>query len=167
MIQIQIKVGKLLPEGRILNTTEQWKALDDIIWDGYSEWNANFHKLKDGKTKMLKRNIDYDHVTKYHNTIHLDDIIVPEGYLVTGRFLFLITTLFLLMILIIYLGVRFAHGLGGSNTGNYQPFILEVQATPFDIVTGKLTFSKIYPPTWINARTMTPRPPIYNNQRYC
>ncbi|KAH0554729.1 hypothetical protein KQX54_012466 [Cotesia glomerata] len=127
MIHVQIKEGQLLPYGEI-NLT-RWKDLEAF---DYSEENGCFYldsSSADSKNRVMTPGRDYGPAEK----INLDDLVAPPGYLVTGvRF-------------------RFAWDSRAWPLLRRGTTQLEIQATKFDFVQGKL-FGKSF---WVPASSMS------------
>lgn len=69
IIHLQIQEAALLPQGNINVTSMRWKPVDD-------------YKITD---KNVLNGIDYHTMTWDKRAMDLDDLIVPEGYVVTGE----------------------------------------------------------------------------------
>lgn len=127
MIHVQIKEGHLLPYGGINST--RWRDLEAF---DYSEENARFYLVSpsaDYEDRVMIPGRDYGPAEK----INLDDLVAPSGYLVTGvRF-------------------RFAWDLRNWPVLRRGTTQLEIQATKFDFVGGKL-LGKSY---WVSASLMS------------
>ncbi|KAG8040146.1 hypothetical protein G9C98_000716 [Cotesia typhae] len=126
MIHVQIKEGQLLPYGGINST--RWRNLEAF---DYSEENDRFYLVSssaDYKNKVMIPGRDYGPAEK----INLDDLVAPLGYLITG--------------------VRFKFAWDLRNWPVLRRGItqLEIQATKFDFLKGKL-FEKSF---WVPASLM-------------
>ncbi|XP_031617015.1 uncharacterized protein LOC116336929 [Contarinia nasturtii] len=79
-------------------------------WDFYEPWKSSYEFFKIDDTNV-EENVDYFTISYENRSINLDEVTVPKGSLVTG--------------------VRFRVTDAGHIT-------LDVRATPFDFITGKL-----------------------------
>ena len=68
VVHIQIKQGKLLPNGIINKTTEHWKALEN-------------YKISD---KNIVNEKDYHTITWHERGVFLDKLDTPTNHVVTG-----------------------------------------------------------------------------------
>lgn len=88
MIHIQIQQGKPLSEGAIDEETLEWMDLEDIRFDQEAtnrEKELTFKMVNDGgEESVLKSSEDYGSFTMKSHIFHLDDLVVPTNYVVTG-----------------------------------------------------------------------------------
>lgn len=81
MIHIQIKEGKLMPGGRILNGTEAWLPYENI-----THWkDGQFYRTYEGVRFRLNYFQDYVRIGKDRRIIGLSNVIVPKNHVITGK----------------------------------------------------------------------------------
>lgn len=85
MIQIRIKQGQLMAVGQVINGTDKWKSLRDINQTVNSTGEESYYGTFDNSTILLQQTEHYDLITKNRKRVYLDDIILPDGYVVTGE----------------------------------------------------------------------------------
>lgn len=113
-------------------------TLPAFIYDSVNTEGGSFSaNWPDPKTLSdLEKNKDFVFIDHDRNGVHLDDITLPDDYIVTG--------------------VKF------SLTGN-SGLELEVQGTRFDYASGSLTTDDS---KWIKSDNMENPPERYNQNRY-
>ncbi|XP_014295054.2 uncharacterized protein LOC103570784 [Microplitis demolitor] len=124
MVHLQIAEAKLLPYGKIDQSSVAWKPLEDF---DYNEDEKKFYvKSYYGNTKSLLLGKDYGHPS----VVNLDDLKVSKDYIVTG--------------------VRFHYADSLDCRISQQCAIeLQIQIRRFDFPTGRI--SEFYKPSWVSA----------------
>lgn len=138
MIQIQIREGELLPNGKIRENTNEWQKLPKFRYDDHSVSGGSFeyYNEEDGEWVLLNKDVDYMFVG-IENKIFLDELHVGKNYTVTG--------------------VRF----NKDATGN--GFQLETHSTHFEYATAEL---EVLNAGWESQKTMVGAdPPAYKRAR--
>ncbi|XP_057341101.1 uncharacterized protein LOC130678129 [Microplitis mediator] len=125
MVHLQIAEAKLLPYGRIDQSSVAWKPLEDF---DYNESEQKFYvKSGYGNMKPLSLGKDYGHPS----AINLDDVMAPTDYIVTG--------------------VRFRYAGDSPDCPVFQEGAIElqIQIRRFDSAEGHI--SDNYKPRWVSA----------------
>ncbi|KAK0160976.1 hypothetical protein PV328_008319 [Microctonus aethiopoides] len=149
IIHIQIRVGKLIPDGLIAKGTEQWIEPEKF----FTEKNKNLKNKEMGsvyliegdKKRLLKPDNDFSFITYDHRRMSLDELDAPIGYIVTG--------------------VKLEHE---SDDSRYDrliaPIQLAIRLTKFNFINGKLC-NDDQCSYWMSQENMPNRSKYYTAQR--
>ncbi|XP_063995655.1 uncharacterized protein LOC135173010 [Diachasmimorpha longicaudata] len=129
IIQIQVREGKLQPEGSILKNTDRWVPLEELEY-AYLKPSSSFYLKRGNRKDMLVQGKDFEYIRTDVKTINLDDVSAPAGQVVVG--------------------VRLQH-LKATKETKDNPLRLEVLGAPYDYLTGKLKISWSQPARWVGV----------------
>lgn len=96
MIHVQIKQGKLEPEGRIKRGTEEWKILEKFkytrsigrVGSEVIERDRFFNikeRIPGSQFDRMAYGEDFAALLWHQRQINLDDLYAPQNYVVTGK----------------------------------------------------------------------------------
>ncbi|KAK0175279.1 hypothetical protein PV327_009040 [Microctonus hyperodae] len=149
MVQIQIQQGELDGSNSyVVKNNRYWKPLSDVrklsntadnTIQFYTPGSSDFEK------NFLTHGVAYINIDSNQKTLHLDDVLLPAGYVVTG--------------------VRF--GYNQNSLDGSRPLELQLQGTLYDVEKNELITYLDGKPTslWITPNVMSSSLPDYNRIR--
>ncbi|XP_011313567.1 uncharacterized protein [Fopius arisanus] len=128
MIHIQIREGKLQPEGRILKGSDRWLPVRQYEYTTAGENGSYSLVLGKKKREPLEMGRDFEFIRGDIRIFNLDDVLVPKDHIVVG--------------------VRFNH-VKDWWIKQDNPIRIEVYSAPYDYEEGFVKVEYRDPVTWI------------------
>ncbi|XP_015112371.1 uncharacterized protein LOC107038021 [Diachasma alloeum] len=142
MILIQVREGKLQPQGTILKGSDRWVPLPEFQYAQLGS-AGGYYLMRGAKKALQVQGRDFEFFKGDKKTVNLDDVSGPPGHVV--------------------IGVRFQQAKDAKITKD-NPIRLEVLAVPFDFEEGKVTPSRWKPAKWIGVEDNKKRTQVKFNE---